>query len=100
MVQPSSHTEWQSISHFWQWLSNDYPRPTVHTVIGRPERLITRPQAFNKETTALTGRMTDRNEVGLTKPWSAGLPQMQEAHSNIFVKWKQLAKLTLYAHSW
>ena len=99
VVQPSSHTNLRPISHFWQWLLNGYPRPTVHTVSGRPEGLITRPQTSNKETTVLTGRVTDRDEVGLTKLWSADLPQTQEAHPNIFVEWKQLAKLASYAHS-
>ena len=99
MVQPSSNTEWQPTSHFWQLLSNDYPRSTIHTVIGRPEGLITRPQTSNRETMVLTSRVTSRGEVELTKLWSAGLPQMQEAYPNTFVKWKQLAKLALYAHS-
>ena len=99
VVQPSNNTDLRPINHFWQWFLNDYPRPTVHIVIGRPEGLIKRPQTSNKETTVLTGRVTDRDEVGLTKLWSAGLPQTQEAHPNIFVESKQLAKLALYAHS-
>ena len=50
-----------------------YLRPTTHTVTGRLESLITRPRTSNKETTVLTGHVTDRDEVRLIKLWSAGL---------------------------
>ena len=74
MAQPNSHTEWQPTSHFWQVVSSDYLWPTIHTVIGRPKGLITHFRMSNKETTVLIGHVTDRDEVRLTKLWSAGLP--------------------------
>ena len=51
-----------------------YFRPTLHAKVGQLESLTACPQTSNKETTVLTGHVTDRDEVRLTQLWSAGLP--------------------------
>ena len=51
-----------------------YFRLTTQAVVGWPESLIVRPHTSNKETAVLTGHVADRDEVGLTQLWSAGLP--------------------------